>query len=379
MVIWLLFAIVTACAILVIARPLTRAVAPARNSSPEIEAYRLQLAELNRDEQRGTLGKEEAEQTRNEISRRLLKAGRQNSASESTANRNSINGNIALAVLASAVALGAAGLYARFGAPGLPDEPLEARLNAPVESQSLAIQIANVERRLHANPKDALGWKVIAPVYFRIGQFDKAADAYRKALQYGGEDEDKLLGLFESLTYANEGAIPPEAKPALDAALSRNSKSLRARLWLAVLAGQEGRKDEAHRIFQQMLGEDIPAAWKGLIQQQLAVLSDEGPGASASQTGQTSGDPLQGEQGAMIRGMVEKLAARLKDNAADLDGWLKLIRSYAVLKETVKAKEAAASARAQFASDPKALEQIDNLVLGLGLGHANEKAEVPKS
>ncbi len=53
----------------------------------------------------------------------------------------------------------------------------------------------------------------------------------------------------------------------------------------------------------------------------------------------------------MIRGMVERLAARLKDNKSDLQGWLMLIRSYAVLKETDKAQDAAATARQQFASD----------------------------
>ena len=74
-----------------------------------------------------------------------------------------------------------------------------------------------------------------------------------------------------------------------------------------------------------------------------------------------------------------RLAARLKENGADLEGWLRLIKSYAVLKEAGKAQEAAASARAQFASDPGALEQIDRLVLGLGLPRAGAKEGAPKS
>ena len=43
----------------------------------EIEAYKLQLNELDREEDRGTLGKVEAQQTRAEVSRRLLRASRQ--------------------------------------------------------------------------------------------------------------------------------------------------------------------------------------------------------------------------------------------------------------------------------------------------------------
>jgi cytochrome c-type biogenesis protein CcmH len=368
-----------ACVILAIARPLVRAASPAAGAVPEIEAYRLQLAELSREEARGTLGKEEAEQTRIEISRRLLKASRQGSAAAVPSHQASLNANIMFAGLVAVIALGAGGLYAFYGAPGLADQPLEARLNAPVERQSLGIQIANVERRLRANPKDALGWTVIAPVYFNTGQFDKAADAYRQAIQLSGEDETKLVGLVQSLTFANGGIVPASAKPALDAALSRNPKSLLGRFWLAVLAGQDGRKADAEQIYRQLLSENVPYALKGLIGKQLAALNEQPALPGNLENQQASGGALQGEQSAMIWGMVERLAARLKENGADLDGWLRLIRSYAVLKETAKAQEATASARAQFASEPKALEQIESLVQGLGLTSGDAKGGQPKS
>jgi cytochrome c-type biogenesis protein CcmH len=376
---WLVFAVVTACVIVAIARPLGRPVPRTVDASPEIDAYRLQLAELGREEARGTFGKEEAEQTRAEISRRLLKAGRQRSGAAVPGHRAGLNANIMIAGLAAVIALGAAGLYAIYGVPGLADQPLEARLNAPPERQPLAIQIANVERRLRANPKDALGWSVIAPVYFRTGQFDKAAEAYQRAMQLAGEDEEKLLGLVQSLTFANEGIVPDGARPALDALLSSNPRSPLGRFWLAVLAGQDGRKADAEQIYRQMLGERIPSTLRGLIDKQLAALNDQPalPGGSGDQ--QASGEAPQGGQSAMIRGMVERLAARLTENGADLEGWLKLIRSYAVLKETGKAQEAAASARAQFATEPKALEQIENLTRGLGLTPADAKGGQPRS
>jgi cytochrome c-type biogenesis protein CcmH len=356
-----------------------RAASPAESAASEIEAYRLQLAELGRDEARGTFGKQEAEQTRLEISRRLLKASRQGSAEAAPGHRAGLNPNIVLGGLAAFVALGAAGLYAVYGAPGATDQPLQARLNAPVEQQPLGIQIANVERRLRANPKDALGWTVIAPVYFRIGQFDKAAEAYRRAMQLSGEDEDKLLGLFEALTFGNEGVSPPGAKAALDAALSRNPKSLRGRFWLAILAAQDGRKTDAAQIYRQLLNENIPDSMKGLINKQLAALNGQPALPAGPENQEASGEPPLGDQSAMIRDMVERLAARLAENGADLEGWLRLIRSYAVLKETTKAQEAAASARAQFASQPKALEQIDGLARGLGLTPEDTKGAQPRS
>ena len=54
------------------------------------------------------------------------------------------------------------------------------------------------------------------------------------------------------------------------------------------------------------------------------------------------------ERQAMIRGMVDRLAARLEQNPNDKDGWARLAHAYEVLGETDKAQ--AARARAAAAS-----------------------------
>jgi cytochrome c-type biogenesis protein CcmH len=46
----------------------------------------------------------------------------------------------------------------------------------------------------------------------------------------------------------------------------------------------------------------------------------------------------------MIEGMVGKLAARLEQQPDDVEGWARLGRSYMVLKEPAKAREAYARA-----------------------------------
>jgi cytochrome c-type biogenesis protein CcmH len=149
-------------------------------------------------------------------------------------------------------------------------------------------------------------------------------------------------------------------------------------LWLAILADRDDRKTDAEQIYRQMLSENIPGAWKAVVNERLEALNALAANNSGSgvKNRQASGDVLRGDQRAMIRGMVERLATRLK---ADLEGWLKLIRSYAVLKETDKAQEAAASAREQFASDAQALSQIETLAQGLGLTLPDAKGGQPKS
>jgi cytochrome c-type biogenesis protein CcmH len=69
----------------------------------------------------------------------------------------------------------------------------------------------------------------------------------------------------------------------------------------------------------------------------------------------------------MVRGMVERLAERLRRDGTDVDGWSRLVRAYAVLGERDRARGAAADARRALAADPEKLRRFDELVKGLGL------------
>jgi len=65
--------------------------------------------------------------------------------------------------------------------------------------------------------------------------------------------------------------------------------------------------------------------------------------------------------------MVARLAERLNRDGSDLEGWLRLVRSYMVLGERDKALAAVADARRALASDPEKLRRVDDFVKGLGL------------
>jgi cytochrome c-type biogenesis protein CcmH len=70
----------------------------------------------------------------------------------------------------------------------------------------------------------------------------------------------------------------------------------------------------------------------------------------------------------MIQGMVERLSERLHGaGGSDVEGWLRLVRSYMVLGQTDKARAAVADARRALAGDPNKLRRLDDLVKGLGL------------
>ena len=69
----------------------------------------------------------------------------------------------------------------------------------------------------------------------------------------------------------------------------------------------------------------------------------------------------------MIRGMVARLADRLKRDGSDLDGWLQLLRSYVVLGEREKAVSAAADARQAIGADVEKRRRLDDFAKSLGL------------
>ena len=64
----------------------------------------------------------------------------------------------------------------------------------------------------------------------------------------------------------------------------------------------------------------------------------------------------------MMRGMVERLAERLKRDGSDVEGWLRLVRAYMVLGDRDKAQAAASDARRALAGEPDKLRQLDELV-----------------
>lgn len=69
----------------------------------------------------------------------------------------------------------------------------------------------------------------------------------------------------------------------------------------------------------------------------------------------------------MVQAMVVRLAARLDDDPNNFDGWMRLIRSYAMLDKEDKAKEALATAMAQFKNAPFPTQKLTDLAKDLNL------------
>jgi len=369
MTLWLGFTLMTAAAILVVLWPLSR-VRVAQAAGADFAVYKDQIAEIARDRDAGLIGEGEAEAARVEISRRLLAAA-DRAAADPVA--TSVSWRRRLVAIAALLALptGAGGLYFWLGSPGLPDQPLAARLDAPVERRSIEVLVTQVERHLELNPQDGRGWELIAPVYLRLGRFEDAVKARGNAVRLLGDSADREADLGEALAAAANGVITVEANAAFDRAIALDPNNLKGRYYAGVAAEQDGKTREAADIWRQLLVQaPAGAPWAEFIRQSLARIEP----ASASERSSPSpnemaaaGELSPEQRSDMIRGMVERLAARLQRDGSDVEGWLRLVRAYAVMGKSDDAQSAAAAARRALASDPDKVRQIDILVKDLGL------------
>jgi cytochrome c-type biogenesis protein CcmH len=371
MVLWILFALMTGVAILAVVWPLGH-VPRTIGGGSDVVIYKDQLREIDHDRAAGLIGETEAEAARLEVSRRLLAAAATAPVASDppTATRKSRRYPIAAVAAVVVLAFGPLGLYVALGSPNLPGEPALARVGTPRGNESIATLVSQVEAHLASNPSDGTGWELLAPIYMRLGRFDDAVEARKKALTFNGETATRDAELGEAQAAAANGVVTAEAKASFERAVARDPKDAKARYYLGVAAQQDGNPAEAAAIWRALLA-DAPsgAQWVGFVREALAQVSDEptaAPGPSADQVAAASTMTVD-QRRDMARGMVARLADRLHDNSGDVDGWLRLVRAYVVLGDRDKARAAAADAKRALSDQPDAVKRIDDLVKGLGL------------
>jgi cytochrome c-type biogenesis protein CcmH len=365
MTLWFLFALMTAAAIFAVLLPLGVGNRP-QSGGREAAVYRDQLLEIDRDLAGGLIGKAEAEAARIEIGRRLLAVADQETGAGSKPNRPWRRAAAALA-LVGLPAL-AVGLYLPLGSPRLGDFPLALRTRAPDAAQPLETLVTQVEQHLEKNPTDGRGWNVLAPVLLRLGRFDEAVTAFRNSITYSGDNADRRADLGEALTAAAGGVVTTEAKAEFERALALNADEVKSTYFLGLAAEQDGRQADAAEIWRGMLAKaPADAPWRSLVQAALTRVGGVSAPALSDAAMATANGMDANDRETMIRGMVERLANRLKQNGDDVEGWLRLVRAYLVMGDREKAKGALADARQAVANDAERLRELNEGLKKLGL------------
>ena len=333
-----------------------------------LAVYRDQLSEIGRDRARGLIAEAEAEAATLEVQRRMLRAGRRLGAESARASRAPV---LAAAVL---VPLAGLGLYALTGSPGVPSVSLAETAGARAEAQQAETALAQLRARIaQAGAEATLEDRVaLSQLLGSMGRMGEAADALAPALDDPAAPSGVLTLWIEARLAADRGTVSPRIRSVIERAISRDPLNPAASYYLAYALESEGELSHAREVLIRRLSVE-PAAppWAGSFMAGIQRLSERtgepmrsldqivasapkelilrGPSAEdvAAADAMTPED-----RDAMIRGMVDRLAARLEDEPEDGAGWLQLARARMVLGEREAALAALARAETLSEADP---------------------------
>ena len=363
----------------------------------DMVVYRDQLAELDKDIARGVLTPEQAEAARAEIYRRMLAAEDAEEALAASAPQagGRTRGKMVLGfVLFLIIPLSAGFLYTSLGSPELPGKPYAERKNS--EEFALATEAEKWEAQLAIKP-NAEGFKSLADTYFALRRYQEAVTAYQKVIEMNAGTSTIWSEFGEAIALAHDDMVVPKAHAAFVKALQLDPQDARARFYLGLAETQIHEYRRAVAIWQDLEKDSAPdAAWLPMLKEHIASFAKEGgfdpatvppapaslasphdaaakmpqpqgamlgkkPHASAPEASPSStADQASAimamkpeDQSAFIRQMVDRLAAKMKANPNDLEGWQRLATAYRVLGETDKAKEAERKAEALRGEQPE--------------------------
>lgn len=364
-------------------------------ASYDLNVYRDQLRELERDVARGTLTEEEATRARTEVSRRILEADRALQGGTRTEGQSRL-GTMAIGLGLVATVAGAGWVYSILGAPGYPDLPIADRIaqieemRAARPSQELAEEqvpprdppaadprrlelVAQLRDVLEERPDDTTGLALLASNEATLGNFRAAHRAQARLIALLGDEVTGRhhIDMAEMMIFAAGGYVSPEAETALRRGLELLPRDGTGRFYAGEMYAQQGRPDLALPIWETLLADSSPdAPWVPPIRAQIADVAfaagvDLDPSLIAGPRGPSAADMAAAQdmdpaaQQAMIEGMVETLADRLATEGGTPQDWAQLITAYGVLGRSNAAQIVHDDAQVTFAEFPEALEMID--------------------
>ena len=404
MVFWSITAGITLAVLATLALAMLRGTAGDKPPAAyDLDVYRDQLREVDRDLARGVVSEADAERVRTEVSRRILAADA--ALQKHTEDTQGSGGFVALGLTAGVVIVGAYAIYMQLGAPGYGDLALNDRIeaaqilrderpNQAAAEASLSGQgnpgnvdpdyVALVERLRQAvttRPDDVQGHELLSRAESRLGNFAEAhaAKAQVIALKADQATAGDFSEYADLLILAAGGYVSPEAEAALERTLALDATDGPARYFYGLMLVQNGRPDTALRIWDQLLREGpADAPWIAPIAAQIeeiavragvnyampAIGTGRGPTQDQIDAAQ---DLSPAERLEMIQGMVTGLSDRLATEGGPVEDWAQLISALGVLGQMDQARAILINAREVFGDDPQAADVLSRVADRVGL------------
>lgn len=388
---WMILTLMTVVAAVGLAIPLIRrrdAQRDARNDT--LGVLKEQLGELEAQAQAGVIAEPEAEALKSDLKRRVLAEGRKPEApARPLAERTLL---IVALTIVTVVTLAGTGLYLAIGKPNVKAAPGQAVAAGPPEGHpqgDTATMIAELETQMKQHPDNAEGWRMLGWSYLQTGRNAEAAVAYGKAVALDPTNNEYLSAQGESTVLAADGQVTPAAEALFKRAVAAEPGDPRARYYLAVAKDQRGDQAGAMDDWIALINSAPPGApWAAEVRTFVEKVAAErkidisarltGAAAAAAPAAgpQPGPTPEQmaaaqtmsaGDRNAMVEGMVNGLAEKLKTNPRDRAGWERLIRARMVLGQADQAAAAYRDATRTFAGSPADQQALRQTASQLGV------------
>ncbi len=308
--------------------------------------YAAFVSDVERREQSGEIDAELGHEERVEAARALLKAESEAAPSATARPRLAAGLIFGTAAVTFVVYL----LFA--GRPLIPDQPYKARLQAWTHAAqqnpddvSPEVLAAVLRQGVVRNARDPVFWTFLARKDMLAGHAYLAAKEFERAESLAPAHFAEWSELGEALTFISGGKVGGDAKTAFDKALAMDPTDTRAHYYLGRMNLDAGRYDAARA--------DFAAALAGLAPDDVrrTVVADQLKAVDIAEKAEAATK-------ARIGGMVSGLAAQLKADPENADGWARLLRSYDVLGDTAARAKAEADMKAHYRDRPDIAQSI---------------------
>ena len=157
-------------------------------------------------------------------------------------------------ILTTMLTSSAMALYYETGSPYYPDKPLAQKLEMTrQQKKTYQEKTKEVEAQIKAQPEEVYNWVILGQLSFRLGEYNKAAEAFRTAINKGVKEAEVYTLLGESIVMERDGLIIAEAQRAFSSALLYDNKDAKAMYYIALSRMQKDDCPGAIAIWKHIL------------------------------------------------------------------------------------------------------------------------------
>jgi len=227
-------------------------VTSASQSQANVKVYREQILDLDREHANGHLSDAEWQQSRDELSVRLLQDTAVEDEPQLITQAQSWRTAVVIALVFPISALG---LYIWLGAPEAisPMPPASALAEAATEqaaAPNLDQIVENLASKLQADPNNLEGWVLLGRTHRSMGNLDAALSAFDRALKLNADDE-LILARAEVLAAKNQGRFDGEPWRVIREVLQRDPQNYGALLLAGSASYANNRYADALEFWQR--------------------------------------------------------------------------------------------------------------------------------